>query len=185
MRYLGLGVTPDLADGDLVAAVSARLTAEFRVPVRQLELPALDFAFDPGRGQYRSIAVLEMLARRVTPGALKLVALTGRDLFVPVLTFVYGHAQLGGRLAVVSVARLRQEFYGLPPNREILLERALKEALHETGHTFGLVHCGERECAMSLSTNVGQIDRKRAGFCPSCAAGVRTPGLPRQALQSL
>ncbi len=70
-----------------------------------------------------------------------MLALTGRDLFVPVLTFVFGQAQLGGRVAVVSLARLRQEFYGMAPNGEILMERAVKEALHETGHTFGLVHC--------------------------------------------
>ena len=117
--------------------------------------------------------VLEMLARMCPADALKLLAVTGRDLFIPVLTFVFGQAQLGGRVAVVSLARLRQEFYGLAPNREILLERAVKEALHETGHTFGLVHCADRSCAMSLATNVRQIDVKQAAFCASCAAQLR------------
>jgi archaemetzincin len=63
---------------------------------------------------------------------------------------------------------LRQEFYGLAPNQEIFLDRARKEALHEAGHTFGLVHCGDRSCAMALSTRVQQIDQKRAAFCPAC-----------------
>ena len=89
----------------------------------------------PARRQYGSIPVLETLVERCPADALKLLAVTERDLFIPVLTFVFGQAQLGGRVAVVSLARLRQEFYGLPPNREVFLERALKEALHETGHT--------------------------------------------------
>ena len=64
-----------------------------------------------------------------------MLAVTERDLFIPVLTFVFGQAQLGGRVAVVSLARLRQEFYGLAPNREVFWSAPLKEALHETGHT--------------------------------------------------
>jgi len=111
-----------------------------------------------------------MLLRRCPEDGRKLLAVTGRDLFIPVLTFVYGHAQLGGQVAVMSLARLRQEFYGLPPDRETFIERALKEALHEAGHTFGLVHCADRSCAMTLGTNIRQVDAKRAAFCASCAA---------------
>jgi archaemetzincin len=77
---------------------------------------------------------------------------------------------LGGRIAVISLARLRQEFYGLAPDRDIFLQRAFKEALHETGHMFGLVHCADAACAMSLATNVRHIDRKHAAFCAPCKA---------------
>jgi archaemetzincin len=110
-----------------------------------------------------------MLLQRCPEDASKLLAVTERDLFIPVLTFVFGQAQLGGRVGVVSFARLRQEFYGLAPNREVFLERAHKEALHETGHLFGLVHCADRRCAMSLATTVRQIDGKQDAFCAACA----------------
>ena len=142
-----------------------------------MELGSVDFAFDAERRQYGSIPVLEMLLRRCPADAVKLLAVTERDLFIPVLTFVFGQAQLGGRVAVVSLARLRQEFYGLAANREVFLERAYKEALHETGHMFGLVHCAERNCAMSLATTVRQIDLKHAAFCAACAA--RTAAQPQ------
>jgi len=145
------------------------LAAHFPAPLRDLPLPSIEFAFDPARLQYRSAEILEMLARLCPADALKLVAVTERDLFIPVLTFVFGHAQLGGRVAVISLARLRQEFYGLPPAPDVLSERARKEALHETGHTFGLVHCSGH-CAMSLSANIQQIDRKPAAYCAACAA---------------
>jgi len=169
MKYLYVGAAAEV-DREALTAVRERVAGEFGVPVRELELPGVEFAFDAGRNQYGSIPVLEMLSRRSPADALKLLAVTERDLFIPVLTFVFGHAQLGGRVAVISLARLRQEFYGLAPDREVFLERASKEALHETGHTFGLVHCADRNCAMSLATNIRHIDAKRAEFCAACAA---------------
>jgi archaemetzincin len=176
MRYLYVGAVSDIESGgdrEALAAVRDRLAPDFGLPVREMALPTIDFAFDAARRQYGSTRVLEMLARACPDDAAKLLAVTGRDLFIPVLTFVYGHAQLGGRVAAVSLARLKQEFYGLPPNREVFLERTLKEALHETGHMFGLVHCAERSCAMALGTNIRQIDAKHAAFCASCAKSLR------------
>jgi archaemetzincin len=85
------------------------------------------------------------------------------------LTFVYGQAQLGGRAAIVSLARLRQEYYRLPANPALLQARARKEAVHETGHLFGLVHCEADACAMRLSTTVRQIDLKSELLCAACA----------------
>lgn len=150
--------------------VSDRLSAEFGLPVRMVEIPAVDFAYDADRGQYASAAVLQMLLRVCPNETAKMLAVIDRDLFVPVLTFVYGLAQLGGRVAVLSLARLRQEFYGMAPNHELLLERAAKEALHESGHLFGLVHCADRNCAMSLATDIGRIDDRQAAFCTPCRA---------------
>jgi archaemetzincin len=172
MKYLYVAASPEVRREDH-RMVSDRLAGEFGLPVKEMEIPAVDFAYDAGRRQYGSIPVLEMLVRLCPGDAGKLLAITERDLFVPVLTFVFGQAQLGGRAGVVSLARLRQEFYGLPPNREVLVERAAKEALHETGHLFGLVHCPDRSCAMSLATNVRQIDTKVAAFCALCEARIR------------
>jgi archaemetzincin len=172
MRYLYVGATPEV-DRDALTAVREQMYAEFGTPVRELELPPIDFAYDAGRRQYGSIPVLEMLHRLCPADALKLLAVTERDLFIPVLTFVYGQAQLNGRIAVISLARLRQEFYGMPPNQEIFLDRVHKEALHEVGHTFGLVHCADRACAMALGTNIRQIDGKKDAFCAACSAHLR------------
>ncbi len=168
MKYLYLAAPPG-TDMDAFGTLMARVRSQFATPVVPMEMPGLDFTYDAGRRQYASFPVLQLLMRICPPDALKLVAITECDLFIPVLTFVFGHAQLGGTVAVVSLARLRQEFYGLPPHREIFLERAFKEVLHETGHTFGLVHCTDRDCAMSLATNVRQIDLKRAAYCGPCS----------------
>ena len=169
MKYLYVAAAPEVGPEDR-RMISGRLAGEFGLPVREMEIPALDFAFDAGRQQYSSAAVLEMALRLIPDDAGKLLAVTDRDLFVPVLTFLFGQAQLGGRVGVLSLARLRQEFYGFPPNRELFADRAAKEALHESGHLFGLVHCSDRSCAMSLATNIRQIDIKQAAFCAPCRA---------------
>ena len=113
MKYFYMGTTAEIADAadrEAVDAIGASVGSAFGLPVRRMELPGIDFAHDAARGQYASIPVLEMLLRECPADAAKLLAVTARDLFIPVLTFVFGHAQLGGRAAVVSLARLRQEF---------------------------------------------------------------------------
>jgi archaemetzincin len=122
------------------------------------------FAFDPKRNQFYSTAILKKLA----PLPERTLGITAVDLFVPVLSFVFGEAQLDGRAALVSVCRLQQEFYGLPADSALIGERLLKESIHELGHTFGLRHCLSWECAMSSSHAVERIDAKTSELCPAC-----------------
>jgi archaemetzincin len=158
-------VEPAAAD-----AVEDALASHCGAAVERLSLGEPDFAFDAARGQYGSTAVLQHLAGLRPPSTWKLLGVTGKDLFIPMLTFVYGQAQLGGAAGVISLARLRQQYYGMPPDEALLATRARKEALHEAGHMLGLVHCGDRRCAMSLSTNVRLLDGKGAEYCAACAA---------------
>lgn len=129
-------------------------------------------ALDNSRGQWSAPLLLKHVMNSTPAWAAKHVAVCDCDLFIPMLTFVYGQAQLGGQAAVVSLARLRQEFYRLPGNASLLNSRARKEAVHEAGHLFSLVHCQAEGCVMRLSTNVHQIDLKQDRLCPSCASQV-------------
>ena len=128
-----------------------------------------DFAFNPVRRQYHSTEILKKIVQKQPADSWKVLGITEMDLYIPVLTFVFGEAQLADGGAVVSTHRLRQEFYGLPNNPELLRERLLKEAIHELGHTYGLRHCSEYSCVMSASNGVERIDLKSASFCPACA----------------
>lgn len=135
--------------------------------------------FDPERLQYHSTAIVEWLADSF--GARRddrILGVIDQDLFVPILTFVFGEAQLDGPAAVFSLTRLRPTFYGLPANGDTLFDRAVKEALHELGHTFGLRHCPRPECVMRASTTAGDVDLKPAAFCRPCAK--RLPRRPRR-----
>jgi archaemetzincin len=122
-------------------------------------------AFDAHRLQYQSSALLPVLAAIEAPAVL---GLTTFDLFVPILTFVFGEAQLRGKAALVSTCRLQEEFYGLPANPSRFLDRLEVEAVHELGHTLGLRHCDDWNCAMSSSHAVERIDIKQASYCEAC-----------------
>jgi archaemetzincin len=126
------------------------------------------FAFEPKRNQYYAKKIIEKLARQIPADCEKLIGLTDVDLCTPVLTFVYGEAQLGGSIAVVSLNRLRQEFYYLPRNDTLLIERITKECIHELGHCYGLYHCSDSRCVMCFSSSVLSIDNKQKEFCVSC-----------------
>ena len=135
-------------------------------------------AYDAYRKQVHSTALLAQLLRGGALQAAKQIAVVQEDLFVPVLTFVFGEAQLNGTVAVVSTHRLSNEFYGMPANEDLMLERLEKEIVHELGHTFGLYHCRQFECVMRSSTYVEEIDLKRAVPCAECSAAIpraRTP----------
>ncbi len=135
-------------------------------------MPVPPESLQAGRNQYYSTRILKEMLKEVPADALKLLGVTEKDLCIPILTYVFGEAQLGGTVAVVSLARLRQEFHGLPPDRPLFLSRLRKESLHELGHTFGLVHCRSRECVMSLSNTVSDVDGKGSDFCRYCRAMV-------------
>ena len=137
--------------------------------VRMKSLAEPAFAFDALRGQFGSTAILQDLLARCPSDASRFLGLTERDLFIPMLSFVYGQAQLNGKVALLSVARLRQEFYGLEPEPDRTIERVIRETLHEIGHTFGLIHCLKPECAMALATNIQQLDAKALEYCPGCS----------------
>jgi archaemetzincin len=148
--------------------------AELRVPVRIVDLRIdLEQSFDPSRGQYHSGQLLTTLLDARPDNGAHLLAVAGYDLFLPVLTFVFGQAQLSNRGAVFSIFRLHNEFYGLPPESMLLQQRATKEALHELGHTFGLRHCFDEPCVMNSSTYVEDIDFKPAAFCMHCSTFLR------------
>ena len=149
------------------------VAASFDVPVKSMRCGIdLEAAYDPGRRQYNSSQILLQLIRRAPADALKILGVTAVDLFIPILTYVFGEAQLGGTGALVSLHRLNSRLYGLPENDILLRERLNKEAIHELGHTFGLVHCSTPGCVLGASTYVEDIDQKSAQICPDCRAQI-------------
>ena len=161
----GASTAPGL---DVLEQLAASLARTFHTACRiRPEHIDVGFAVDERRQQYYSTAILQKLEVMSNGGA-RILGVTNCDLYVPVLTFVFGEAQLDGECAVVSTARLREEFYGLPAGESLTRERLFKEAAHELGHTFGLRHCNDWRCVMASSHGVERLDTKTAEFCASC-----------------
>ena len=156
------------ADERVLAEVHDHVERVFGPPVGvHVEHERPTAALDRRRGQWESGAILRWLSERHPDAESKLLGLTDVDLFLPILTFVFGEAQLDGRAAVVSLHRLGATAASRRVDRR-LLERLRKEAVHELGHAWGLVHCGNAECAMGRSPGVAEIDAKGEDLCVDC-----------------
>jgi archaemetzincin len=168
MKLLQLLPIGNVDDG-LLHGLRPIIQDAFHVPCQVL--PArLDpqFAYHGERQQYHSSELLHRMQSFLTTDSWRILGIAAVDLYIPILTFVFGEAQMGGPCAVVSAHRLRQEFYGLPTDPELYRQRVIKEAVHELGHTVSLTHCDDYSCAMAPSHAVEWIDLKEGALCNSC-----------------
>jgi len=123
-------------------------------------------AYDSQRKQYLSSKLLASLKKSEREE--RVVGIADVDLYVPRLNFVFGEADIVSGTAIISLCRLRPEYYGLAPDEALFLERATKEIVHELGHTFGLGHCPNNNCVMHFSNSLADTDLKEAHFCNKC-----------------
>ena len=127
----------------------------------------ISFALDQNRQQYHSTLILDQLAAGMPEHCLRVLAITQVDLFIPILTHVYGEAQLGGAASIVSTFRLNESGSAMNITPKFI-ERIVKEAIHELGHTFNLRHCPEHTCIMHYCRNEEDVDRKSNELCRYC-----------------
>jgi len=140
------------------------------------KLPLRETAFDKKRKQHQSHAIIsEVQAYAVkNPDLNRVLGVVDTDIFVPELNFVFGEAVCPGKAALISLWRLKPEFYGEAPDMELFAVRALKEAVHEVGHTLGLRHCSRSSCVMRFSNSISDTDVKQSLFCDRCYLHVTT-----------
>src|SRR5579864_8521099 len=165
LHLLPVGKVQVLLLRDLCAAISRSLDVDCEVVPHVLDPTP---CYHPERQQYHSSEILQRMQALVRPKDWRFLAIADVDLYIPILKYVFGEAQIGGPCAVISTFRLRQEFYGLDADDVLLSQRLLKEAVHELGHTLHLHHCQDYRCAMASAHAVEWIDLRDSGFCHSC-----------------
>ena len=141
-------------------------TFGFQAEIKYL-LQDINFAYDLKRDQYHSTVILEKLAKTSPSQTFKVAAITNKDLFIPILTHVYGEAQLAGKACIVSTFRLKEGLSIANIEKE-LGNRIVKEILHELGHTFNLRHCHDNSCLMHYCRSMKDVDRKSNQLCRYC-----------------
>jgi archaemetzincin len=131
----------------------------------------IEEAFDRKRNQYDAEKILHHV-RDSKSDADKVLGIVDKDIFVEGLNFVFGLSEINGKNCIISTFRLKPEFYG-KKNEKLFRERVLKEAVHELGHSFGLVHCSNKKCVMSFSNSIAEVDEKGESFCEKCAKAIK------------
>jgi archaemetzincin len=161
-------------ESSLLEELRSGICQRLNVGCKSLEID-LDpiLAYHAERQQFHSSEILQAMQSIARPKDCHLLGVTGVDLYIPILKYVFGEAQLGGPCAIVSFHRLRQEFYGLGADDALLRERLLKECIHELGHTLDLRHCQDYRCAMASAHAVEWIDLRETSLCDSCQAQVK------------
>ena len=155
-------------DSDLFEPISIELNRIFGYKTEIIPLlQDVNFAFDPGRKQHHSTPILEKLAKTAPHQAIRVLGITEVDLFIPILTHVYGEAQLGGTACIISTHRLA-EGLSLAADKGTYYDRVTKEAVHELGHTFKLRHCKDNACIMHYCRSIKDVDRKSEQLCRYC-----------------
>jgi archaemetzincin len=156
---------------DVINWIAEDISRSFHYPVKVLANNSdLSIYYSPGRRQYDANGILQIVSGMRPPNAVKTIGLLKVDLFIPILTYLFGQAVLNGDTAIASIYRLRNELYGLKQIYILQIERLRKVVIHELGHTFGLIHCLNPVCVMRSSTYVEDIDQKGIYFCAGCQA---------------
>ena len=152
---------------EIMEELKDRVGGIFHCPVEiKADSSDLAQAYNPERKQYLSSKLLAALGKAKREE--RVVGIADVDLYVPRLNFVFGEADIVSGKAIISLCRLRPEYYGLAPDEALFLERAAKEIVHELGHTFGLGHCPNNQCVMHFSNSLADTDVKEAHFCSKC-----------------
>ncbi|MCL4436740.1 MAG: archaemetzincin family Zn-dependent metalloprotease [Thaumarchaeota archaeon] len=134
----------------------------------------LNYCFDSKRSQYNASILLQNIASQLESplSADYFLGVADADLYVPELNYVFGLANPQVRAGVISLYRLKPEYFGGAPDTVLYIDRVVKEAIHELGHVFGLPHDRNPDCVMFFSNSIVDTDRKSSKFCSSCRASL-------------
>ncbi|MGB9697698.1 MAG: archaemetzincin family Zn-dependent metalloprotease [Ignavibacteria bacterium] len=142
-------------------------TLNLTIDTHSLKLEVAD-TYSPERNQYYSTEVLVKCKKNLQALEGYKILLIDLDIYVPALTYIFGEAELGGEAAIISITRLKPEFYMNQPDPALFFQRIQKEVLHELGHNLGLYHCIDWDCVMHSSNNIDEVDLKGSDYCRKC-----------------
>jgi archaemetzincin len=156
-------------DEHLLNKLKQELELTFKRKVEaKIKITNLRSFYNSRRNQYSSSQLLSRLRKMERNPEDKILGIVDVDLFSPGWEFIFGEAEINSGIGMLSLFRLKPENYGHKRNAKLLKGRTLKEAVHELGHLFGLLHCESPDCVMYFSTDLKYVDHKKLDFCSEC-----------------
>jgi archaemetzincin len=155
----------------LQVPVTRMISSILRMPATVSENHVRMMGYVDERKQIDAQVLLDSIQAYKHRHAIKdpLLLVVHQDLFKNGNSFVFGLARESVGAAVVSTARLSNEYYGRGGNDDDLIDRITKEGAHEVGHLLGLDHCHDRECIMFKPDTLDELDRKKKALCNICS----------------
>lgn len=148
-------------------AVALRKTYQFHVRIGRSEEPAND-TYSDARRQYEAEKLLTMMSVRKRENLVAVIGVVDADMFAGEKSFVFGVNTFNRGIGVVSLARLREEFYKKNPKRELFLRRAVTEAIFQAGLAMGLQVCARKKCVLRAISSLWNLDEKGQLLCEAC-----------------
>jgi len=159
---------------DILKFLETHLKKVFNLKINILKLKFnIQFAYNSQRNQYLASEIINKVKVLKKTDMEKWLIIVDVDLYFPGLNFIFGLADINNGIAIISLSRLKQEFYGLPKDEFLFIERILKEATHELGHLFYLQHCNNPTCVMHFSNSIIDTDKKSKNFCSVCQKNLK------------
>ena len=178
IRVVPVGNPPDNILTILCSQLENLLKCKCRL-LRKIDIPK--HAHNHWRKQYNSEIIMAEVANipevKFIDKDIPTLMVTEEDIYFKTLNFVFGLEDPISSCCIVSIARLRPEFYDEKPDQRLTTERLIKEAMHEIGHLKGMDHCINKECIMAYSPSVKDIDNKKKMFCERCKLNMITRGV--------
>jgi len=125
-------------------------------------------AYNVIRNQYYASILLAKLERVKANSREYILGVCEEDIYLPDEASVMGHSDSVLGTAVISLQKIRQEFYGLPEDEIKVYTRLFKQAVHQVAHLFNISSCKNPKCVNYYSQKMFDIDDKGEIFCDIC-----------------
>lgn len=175
VRIVPIGKIPENLLAELCGELEEIFKARYKI---SKPMQVSEGMFNFWRKQYDAEKIIETLKKntKFIDESMPTLGVMEEDIFYNGLNFVFGVEDSKG-FSLISLARLRPEFYKQRANITLLTDRMIKEAVHEIGHHLGLEHCSHPFCVMCFSPSVEDVDKKQKYFCNGCKIKLAMKGI--------
>lgn len=133
--------------------------------INELMLPKM--AYNSYKGKFLSTALLNFLEKTKNNTTEIVLGICSCEIYFAGTTSILGEASPKRGVAIISTARINN------------FDTLKKEILHELSHLFGVEHCQNPSCPVSITYEINDIADKNETLCIDCQKNIKIPKLKK------